>query len=175
MIRLFFAFFKIGFFAFGGGYGALSLIQDEIVQVNHWLDNQTFLNLISIAQITPGPIAINSATFIGYKLYGIPGSIFATVGVVLPSVFWIYILMKIIKLLSKKMETEKIFTGLRGAIVALILAATLRIGFSSINDIFTVLLAVGAFVILRKFKPSVVWIVLGTGIAGAIFYGFKGI
>ena len=175
MIKLFLAFFKIGLFAFGGGYGALSLIQDEIVQVNGWLDNQTFLNLISVAQITPGPIAINSATFIGYKLYGIPGSIAATVGVVLPSVFWIYILMKIIKLLSKRMNTDNIFIALRSAIVSLIAAATLRIGFSSIRDVFTVITFGAALFVLKKFKPSVVWVVLGTGIAGALFYGVFGI
>nr|MBP7199576.1 chromate transporter [Mesotoga sp.] len=79
-LELFWAFFQIGFLAFGGGYGALSLIQDQIVNVNKWLELPEFLDLISISQMTPGPIAINSATFIGYRIAGLGGSIISTIG-----------------------------------------------------------------------------------------------
>ena len=78
-LELFWAFFQIGFLAFGGGYGALSLIQDQIVNVNKWLELPEFLDLISISQMTPGPIAINSATFIGYRIAGLGGSIISTI------------------------------------------------------------------------------------------------
>ena len=172
MFSLFLSFMKIGFLAFGGGYGALSLIQDEIVHLNHWIDPETFLNLIAIAQITPGPIAINSATFVGFELFGIYGSIVATLGVILPSVFWLFLLELIIKLLSKKIDIQKIFFTLRLSTFSLIIAATLRIGISSIFDVFTIILFVGAFTVLKVFKPSVVWIVLGCGICGIIYSFF---
>lgn len=169
MFNLFLSFLKIGFLAFGGGYGALSLIQDEIVQLNHWIDAETFLNLIAIAQITPGPIAINSATFVGYELYGILGSTVATLGVIIPSVFWLFLLEMIIKLLSKKIDVQKIFFILRLSTFSLIIAATLRIGISSIFSLFTIFLFLTAFLLLKIFKPSVIWIVLGCGGAGVIY------
>ncbi|MDD3461178.1 MULTISPECIES: chromate transporter [unclassified Mesotoga] len=168
LINLFWAFFKIGLLAFGGGYGALSLIQDQIVNINKWIELDEFLTLISISQMTPGPIAINSATFIGYQIAGIPGSIFSTVGVVLPSVFWIFLILKILKVVSKWIDTVEVFNALRLGIIALILSATFRIGIESINSIFALILGIAAFYILYKFKPSVIWIVLGTGLMGVI-------
>jgi len=169
LIELFWSFFKIGLLAFGGGYGALSLIQDQIVNINRWMNLEEFLTLISISQMTPGPIAINSATFIGYRIAGVPGSVFSTVGVVLPSVFWIFLILKLLKLSSRWIDTSEVFNALRLGIVALILSATFRIGIESINSIFTSVLGVLAFLILYKFKLSVIWIVLGTGLVGVIW------
>lgn len=169
LLELLWSFFKIGLLAFGGGYGALSLIQDQIVNINNWMNLEEFLTLISISQMTPGPIAINSATFIGYRIAGVPGSLCATVGVVLPSVFWIFLILKLLKLLSRWIDTSEVFNALRLGIVALILSATFRIGIESINSIFTLVLGVFAFVILYKLKLSVIWIVLGTGLVGVIW------
>lgn len=169
IIELFWAFFKIGFLAFGGGYGALSLIQDQIVNVSKWLSLEEFLSLIAISQMTPGPIAINSATFIGYRLSGVAGSISSTIGVVLPSVFWIFLILKLLNLLSRWIDTSEVFNALRISVIALILAATLRIGIQSINSLFTVFTALVAFYLLHRFRPSVIWIVLGTGIAGTLW------
>ncbi|PIJ60575.1 chromate transporter [Mesotoga sp. H07.pep.5.3] len=171
LLNLFWSFFKIGFLAFGGGYGALSLIQDQIVNINNWMNLEEFLTLISISQMTPGPIAINSATFIGYRIAGVPGSVCSTVGVVLPSVFWIFLILKLLKLLSRWIDTSEVFNALRLGIVALILSATFRIGIESINSVFTIVTAVSAFYILYKFKLSVIWIVFGTGILG-VFWSF---
>lgn len=169
LIELFWSFFKIGLLAFGGGYGALSLIQDQIVNINKWMDLEEFLTLISISQMTPGPIAINSATFIGYRIAGVPGSVSSTVGVVLPSVFWIFLILKLLKLLSRWIDTSEVFNALRLGIVALILSATFRIGIESINSIFALILGIFAFLVLYKFKLSVIWIVLGTGLVGVIW------
>ncbi|HPM95068.1 MAG TPA: chromate transporter [Mesotoga sp.] len=165
-LELFWAFFQIGFLAFGGGYGALSLIQDQIVNVNKWLELPEFLDLISISQMTPGPIAINSATFIGYRIAGLGGSIISTIGVVLPSVFWIFLILKLLKILSRWIDTAQVFNALRVSIFSLILAATFRIGIESINNLFTVVIGLIAFYVLYRYKPSVIWIVLGTGVAG---------
>lgn len=166
VFELFWAFFKIGFLAFGGGYGALSLIQDQIVNINKWLNIEEFLTLISISQMTPGPIAINSATFIGYRVGGLAGSVLSTVGVILPSIFWIFLILKLLKVLSKWINTAKVFNALRVAIISLILAATFRIGIESLNSLFSIITSLLAFYILYRYKPSVIWIVLGTGVAG---------
>ena len=85
LINLFISFFKIGLFSFGGGYAALPLIQEEVVDMNSWLSLNEFNDLITISQMTPGPIAINSATFVGIRIAGLPGALAATFGCVLPS------------------------------------------------------------------------------------------
>lgn len=85
LIQLFLRFLQIGAFSFGGSYAAMPLIQSQIVDLNHWLDFSEFTDLITISQMTPGPIAINSATFVGIKIAGILGAIVATIGCVLPS------------------------------------------------------------------------------------------
>ena len=104
LIRLFIAFLKIGTFSFGGGYAMLPFIQNEIVDKNNWININEFMDIIGISQMTPGPIAINSATFVGYKLSGVLGSIMATLGVVFTS----FILVSIINKMLEKYGLEKI-------------------------------------------------------------------
>lgn len=174
-LDLFLSFFKIGMVAFGGGYGALSLIQNEVIDVRRWLPLSDFLQLISVAEMTPGPIAINTATFVGYRMNGLAGSIAATIGVTLPSIFWIFLLLKFLDWLSRWIRTDHLFTALKTAIVALILAATLRIGIGSIDDLFTIFLACGAFYWLYRFKPSVVWVILATGGIGVLWSWITGL
>jgi chromate transporter len=116
--------------------------------------------------MTPGPIAINSATFVGYNIAGFWGSVASTIGVITPSIIWIVIILKLLKLLSKKIDTDLIFKSLRIAIIGLIIAATLNIGFGSIVSIFHIVLGIIGFIILLKFKLSVIWIILLSGIAG---------
>ena len=84
-LKLFLTFFKIGLFTFGGGYAMISLIENECIEKKKWITNEEFLNCVALAESTPGPIAINSATYIGYKVAGFLGSLFATLGVILPS------------------------------------------------------------------------------------------
>ena len=91
MFELFITFFKIGFFTIGGGYAMISVVQDECVERKKWLDNEEFLNLLAIAESTPGPIAINMATYTGYVKGKFLGAVFATIGVVLPSIIVISI------------------------------------------------------------------------------------
>ena len=92
LIKLFLSFFKIGLFSFGGGYAMLPLIKKEIIEVHGWLTNAEFIDIIAISEMTPGPIAINSATFLGYRISGILGSVVSTIAVVLPS----FIIMSLI-------------------------------------------------------------------------------
>ena len=133
-LTLFYTFFMIGLFGFGGGYGMLSLIQQQVVTSHHWMSSAEFTNIVAISQMTPGPIGINSATYCGYtavynatgsSAMGMLGSFTATFALMLPS----FVLMIIIsKLFMKYMNTpivQNIFVGLRPAIVGLLLAATL--------------------------------------------------
>lgn len=133
-LYLFFTFFQIGLFGFGGGYGMLSLIQTETVIQQHWLTSAEFTNIVAISQMTPGPIGINSATYCGYAAihnagYGVwmsvLGSVVATTALVLPSLI---LMILISKMFMKYMNTEpvqNIFSGLRPAVVGLLAAATL--------------------------------------------------
>lgn len=133
-LYLFFTFFQIGLFGFGGGYGMLSLIQTETVIQHHWLTSAEFTNIVAISQMTPGPIGINSATYCGYAAihnagYGmwmsVLGSAVATTALVLPSLI---LMILISKMFMKYMNTEpvqNIFSGLRPAVVGLLAAATL--------------------------------------------------
>lgn len=133
-LYLFFTFFQIGLFGFGGGYGMLSLIQTETVIQHHWLTSAEFTNIVAISQMTPGPIGINSATYCGYAAvhnagYGmwmsVLGSVVATTALVLPS---LVLMILISKIFMKYMNTEpvqNIFSGLRPAVVGLLAAATL--------------------------------------------------
>jgi len=129
-LKLFLVFVKIGFIAFGGGYAAISLIQDEIVTKFHWLTQTEYLDVISLSQMTPGPIAINTATFVGYKIGGIAGSLTATFSIILPSIILIYLLI----LLNKKLETPKIIQkSLNCAVIILILSAGIKLMISIVN------------------------------------------
>lgn len=181
-IRLFFAFFQIGLFSFGGGYAAVPLIQHQIFETNHWLEMSQFADLITIAEMTPGPIAINSATFVGQQIAGIPGAIVCTLGCVFPS-FVIVLLLSFLYMKYRNLKTmQGILTGLRPAIVAMIASAALSLFVlalfnSSLSDfklenfrvIEGVLFCISLFLI-RKYKVGPIKIIFGSGIIGTIIY-----
>ena len=126
-IQLFLSFFQISLFSFGGGYAALPLIQGQVVNVHHWLSMTEFTDLITISQMTPGPIAINSATFVGTKIAGIPGAVVSTLGCILPSCIlvtllaWLYLKYQEMNLL------QSVLQSLRPAVVAMIASAGVSI------------------------------------------------
>lgn len=182
LLEIFWSFFQIGLFSIGGGMAAIPLIKNQVVEVNSWLTITEFSDLITIAEMTPGPIAINSATFVGIRVAGIIGAIVATLGCILPSCIivsmlaWIYFRYKELNLM------KGILSGLRPAIVALIASAGLSIlilaiwgeeGFSlNINSInlISLLLFIISIIILRKWKPNPVYIMIGSGIIGGFIY-----
>lgn len=134
LLSLFYTFFLIGVFGFGGGYGMLSLIQHDVVVVHHWMSSAEFTNIVAISQMTPGPIGINSATYCGYTamynatgstLLGVIGSLTATFGLVLPSFILMLLISKMFLKYMKSDLVQSIFTGLRPAVVGLLAAATL--------------------------------------------------
>lgn len=120
ILTLFLSFFKIGAFTFGGGYAMLSLLENEFVSKRGWLTKDEFLDMLAIAESTPGPIAINSATFIGYKTAGVIGSAFATLGVVLPSFIIIYVISLFLDKFLALTLVANAFRGIQACVVYLI-------------------------------------------------------
>ena len=181
-IKLFLSFFQIGLFSIGGGYAALALIEEQIVDINQWLTMGEFTDLITIAEMTPGPIAINAATFVGNQIGGILGSLVATLGCVTPSFIIVLILARVYFRYRNLSIIKGILEGLRPVVVAMIASAGISIltlafwgeeGFSlNLNDlnIIAVILFSVSFIILRKWKPNPIIIMLATGLIGMIAY-----
>ena len=120
LLTLFLSFFKIGAFTFGGGYAMLSLLENEFVEKRGWLTKEEFMDMVAIAESTPGPIAINSATFIGYKTAGVLGSALATLGVVLPSFIIIYVISLFLDKFLTFTLVANAFKGIQACVVYLI-------------------------------------------------------
>jgi chromate transporter len=166
---LFKTFFFIGAFSFGGGYAMLPLIQEAVVTQHAWLTMQQFADILAIAEMTPGPIAINTATYVGYKTAGFTGSLFATLGVVLPSFLLISTLAGLILKNKKSPYFKGAFHGLRPVVVALIVGAALLLSIdtiTNINHLLLVLLALG-LTLFTKLHP--ILIILGFGLLGLFF------
>ncbi len=123
LARLFAAFFKIGAFTFGGGYAMIPLIQREAVQKNRWISEEDILEIVAIAESTPGPIAVNAATFVGYRVGRIPGAVCATLGVVLPSFAIILAISGILSRFQESKAVQYAFFGVRAGVLALIVKA----------------------------------------------------
>lgn len=182
LLKLFWSFFQIGMFSIGGGMAAMPLIQNQVVNLHHWLTLTEFTDLITIAEMTPGPIAINSATFVGIRIAGIPGAIVATIGCIFPSCVIVSLLAWIYFKFKELTVVQGILSGLRPTIVALIASAGLSIfilavwgedGFSTnplTINLVSVLLFTVAIIILRKWKPNPIYVMLGSGIIGGAIY-----
>ncbi len=127
LISLFTVFLKIGAFSFGGGYAAMPLIKEQVITLHDWLTMSSFTDLVTIAEMTPGPIAVNAATFIGNQVAGIPGAIAATIGVILPSCFFVTILAFLYTRYRRLTLIQGILQSLRPAVVAMIFSAGLSI------------------------------------------------
>lgn len=123
---LFFTFFKIGLFTFGGGYAMIALLEEEFIQRRKWLDKDEFLDMTAIAESTPGPVAINSATYLGYKLAKIPGAATATVAVCLPSFLIIYAISLFFKQFTQLTVIANAFKGIQVCVIYLIFSAGVR-------------------------------------------------
>lgn len=169
VIKLFISFFKIGAFSFGGGYAMLPLIEEEIL-TNGWLTTKEFIDILAIAEMTPGSIAINSATFLGFKVSGIWGAMAATIAVVLPS----FIIMSLIFVFVAKFKNSPyvdwIFSGIRPVVLGLIGAAAVSVGQNAFIDFKSILISIAIFyaVTFKKINP-ILSIVLA-GVIGVIVY-----
>jgi len=170
LIKLFLTFLKIGSFSFGGGYAMLPLIEKEIVYIHKWLTSTEFVDIIAISQMSPGPIAVNAATFVGFRHYGILGSIVATFGVVFTSFFLVTTLARIIIKYKTSFFVDGVFTGIRPAVIGLIAAACLSLFKTSIVDIKSFMIGAIVLIILYKTKLHPIGVIMLSGILGIIVY-----
>jgi len=175
LITLFLTFFKIGIFTFGGGYAMIAQIRETIVENKKWLTEDELLHIITIAEATPGPIAINMATYIGYKRKGVLGSIFATLGVVMPSFIIIYVISLFAQKFLQIKYVEYAFAGINSAVAFLILKTGIAM-FSKLEKKvlpISCFLAVFALIIAFEFLSisfsSVYFIIIG-GVIGIFAY-----
>ncbi|SDZ14066.1 chromate transporter [Proteiniborus ethanoligenes] len=171
-LKLFITFFKIGLFSFGGGYAMLPLIQTEVVDVNSWISISEFTDIVAISQVTPGPIAVNSATYIGYTVTNsVIGSFFATLGVTLPSVIIMLIICNFFFKFKNNKYVENAFVGLRPVVVGLVLSAMLLlINKETFIDYKSIIFFALAFLATWKLKMNPILITLLAGIAGYFIY-----
>lgn len=178
-LELFLGFMYIGVLAFGGGYAALPLIQEQCVRQNGWLSMTEFSDLLTISQITPGPIAINSASFVGMKVAGFFGSVCASLGFMAPPFIIVTILYLLFKRYGRLTFMQDILSGLKPGVVALIAVAGADIfaeavwGTAPISlanaDVFCVILAICAFITLRKTKLGALKTIISCGILGILW------
>ncbi len=173
LFSIFWVFFKIGAFTFGGGYAMIPLIQRETAESRRWVSNEDILEIIAIAESTPGPIAINSATFIGYKVAGVLGSVFATVGVVLPSFVIIYIISSVLRQFQEIKAVQYAFAGIRAGVLALILKAMWSMYKQCQKSIFAYAIMAFAFVSVVVFDLSLLVVIIACAVAGLVYSTIK--
>ncbi len=174
-LELLIAFFQIGLFSFGGGYAAIALIQEQIVEIHHWLSMSEFMDLITISQMTPGPIAINGATFVGTKIAGITGSIVATLGCILPSSIIVGIIAYFYMKYHDLKIVKRILHSIRPAIVAMILASGISILLSAIYpdsnfNLYLCLIFIITLIIQKYSKLGPIAIMLLAGILNLVLH-----
>lgn len=167
-LKMFFTFFKIGMFTLGGGYAMIPLIQREFVEKNKWIEEKQFLELLAMAQSSPGPIAVNSAVFIGYKKSGFSGSIIATLGITLPSFLIILIIAVWLAGFRDNNYVEAFFKGIRPAVTALIAAPIYSLGKSMQLSISGWLIAATAAIVVAFLNISPIIIIIIAAITGIL-------
>ena len=177
-LQLFLSFLQIGLFSFGGGYAAMPLIQSQVVTAHGWLSMSEFTDLITISQMTPGPIAINSATFVGIKIAGLPGALVATIGCILPSCILVTLIAGLYLKYQNVNALQSVLNSLRPAVVAMIASAGISILVTAFwgsethavlaetNWTLVIIFAV-CILLLRIFKMNPIWVMLLAGIMNA--------
>lgn len=186
LLKLFFAFIQVGMFSVGGGYAAIPLIQEQIVNIHGLMTMEEFSDLITVAEMTPGPISINSATFVGMRIAGIPGVLLCSIGCIIPSFFICLALAHFYYKYRTVGGVQVVLGAMRPAVVALIGSAgasILMLGLFQaelqdvvLSNIRYVELAIFivALYILRKYKASAIAIILGSGVVGTAIYAVMG-
>ena len=176
-LQLFYTFFKIGLFGFGGGYAMLSMIQGEVVTRYDWVSTQEFTDIVAISQSTPGPIGINAATYVGFTATGsIWGSVIATFAVVLPSFILMLTISKFFLKYQKHPAVEAVFSGLRPAVLASAALVLMNVeNFGSPTDdtytfVISIIIFLVAFIGTKKYHANPILMIIACGIAGLILY-----
>ena len=185
LLQLRWAFVQVGAFSFGGGYAALPLIQNQVVSLHHWISMAEFTDLITIAEMTPGPIAVNSATFVGIRIAGLPGAVIATFGCIFPSCIIVSLLAYIYYRYKNVSTLQSVLSSLRPTVVALIAAAGLSIlrtvvfgenemVLTHINWIGAMIFSIALFV-LRKWKINTILVMSLCGVSRMMIHLIAGV
>ncbi|MEW5783754.1 MAG: chromate transporter [Bacillota bacterium] len=172
LLSLYWTFTKIGLFTIGGGYAMIPLMEAEIINRQGWLTASEFLDILAVAEMTPGPVSINTATFVGYRLAGIGGSLLATLGVITPSLLLLLLLGRYLQKLIRDPRAERFLKGLRPALIALIMLAAYNLGRAALVDWTTIIIAAALFSasVLRKVNP---FYLIGAGaLLGLLFFPY---
>ena len=170
ILKLLLSFLKIGLFTFGGGYAMIPLIQREMVEKHQWITSDELLEMVAISESTPGPIAVNIATFVGYRVGGVLGSFCATVGVILPAFF----IIVVISLAIKKFENLKMvrygFMGIRAGVLALICKALVSMYRECGKNPFSYIVMAATFILVAFLNVNVLTVLIMCAGAGLIYY-----
>ena len=170
--HLFLLFLKVGAVLYGSGYVLLAFLRNDLVLRLGWLTDQQLLDAVAIGQVTPGPV-LTTATFIGYVLAGLPGALVATVGIFLPSFFFVAILNPLVPRMRDSEWTAALLDGVNVAALGLMAGVTVFLGQAALVDLPTVLLALAAAVLVFRFHFSTMWLVLGAAIIGLVLSFFQ--
>lgn len=168
-LELFLVFFRIGLFTLGGGYAMVPLIEREVVEKKRWIESDDFLNVLAVAQSLPGPIAVNTAVFVGYKTRKLPGSLVGLLGTVLPSFICMVVIASFFVGIRDNPTVAAVFTGIRPAVAALIAASVWSLGKKARLTWWSGGLALAAALAVWLGGVSPAWIVLGLAFVGAMF------
>lgn len=167
-LQLFLTFLRIGAFTFGGGYAMIPLISREVVEKHKWISDDDILDIFAIAESTPGPIAINSATFVGYKTAGTLGAFFATLGVVLPSFCIILAISFVLRQFSSLKVVKYAFYGIRAGVLALLAKAWWTMYKKTPKNVISYVIAVLSFLIVAIFNINVLYVLIGCAAVGLV-------
>lgn len=167
-LQLFLTFFKIGAFTFGGGYAMIPLIQRETAEKRNWVSRQDILDIIAVAESTPGPIAVNSATFVGYQTAGFFGAFCATFGVILPSFVIIYIIASFLRNFYEITAVRYAFFGIKSAVFALMLNSVIKMSRQVPKNTFSYIVSAIAFILVAFLDISVLPVIIASGITGIL-------
>ena len=168
LLELYGAFFRIGLFTFGGGYAMLPMLQREVVNKYRWATDEELLDCYAIGQCTPGVLAVNTATYVGYRRRGVAGGIVATLGVISPSLIIITLVAMALSPFMSNPYVMRAFAGIRVAVTALIAASVVKLAKKSVKDIPGIVLCVAAFIIVALLGASPIWVTLGAALCGFI-------
>ena len=180
--RLFLAFLQIGLFSIGGGYAVIPAIQQQVVETYEWISQRVFTDILTISQMTPGPLAVNTSTFVGIRIAGVPGAVVATIGCILPGVTLSLLLYAFFQRHSASLYAADVLRGLQAASLGLIMGAAAAIlmltffGTSVFGEVSgvewpAVILCGLCFFVLRKWKVSPILMLAAAGLAGVLLYG----
>lgn len=172
-LELLISFVKIGFLTIGGGYVMLPMMQSELIEKKHWITEEELLDYYAVGQSTPGIIAVNVATFVGYKKAGITGGIVATLGIIAPSLIIITALAGVIQSIDQYPNVQKAMSGINVAVCALITDATLNFIKKGVKNFVTLLVLLASFLLIYYVKVPSYLIVLGAAFLGTITYFVK--